>query len=423
VSRRSVMPLLLGTFILRINTGAGAIILGLFLAHLAHQEHGHHAVNSLQVGLLAVAFFITELTLAPFMGALSDHLGRRTFLIAGPLLGLLITTLLPFTPIEHPLPYLLSLQVLSGLSSAIMNPAVLGYLADFTSRDQARRTRTMGLYELVTTGGIATGVVLAGFAWDHFGRLAFGMLALFYFIVAVCMLLSPIVNQVIDRGKVDMLVTRYVRIVRTPRLFIFIPAWISINALVGVWVGSQLTFLLSSPRHDPHQLLMGSLSGPGGGSRLSLILGAYVLFFGLCLLFWSFFLRHVPRLFLMLASVSGVYLVCIALAILNHGGLGNALLLVICLLIFLLGIFAESSFAPSALSYLAEISEDFAKDRGLLMGLYTIFLGLGQLLGNGLGGVFAQRWGFDGLIYLTALLASVALVSLLSLFRWEKKTV
>src|SRR5438874_9968459 len=104
------MPLLFGTFFLRINTGAGTIILGLFLAHLAHQEHGHHAVNSLQVGLLSVAFFITELTLAPFMGALSDHLGRRTFLIVGPLLGLLVTTFLPFTPIEHPFPYLISLD-------------------------------------------------------------------------------------------------------------------------------------------------------------------------------------------------------------------------------------------------------------------------------------------------------------------------
>ena len=86
----------------------------------------------------------------------------------------------------------------------------------------------------------------------------------------------------------------------------------------------------------------------------------------------------------------------------------------------MVGIFAESSFAPAALAYLADISEEAAKDRGLLMGLYSIFLGLGQLLGNGLGGVFARLWGFDGLIYLTAILACIVLISLLALFQQEK---
>jgi len=96
--------------------------------------------------------------------------------------------------------------------------------------------------------------------------------------------------------------------------------------------------------------------------------------------------------------------------------------LVLWIVLLMVGVFAESSFAPAALAYLADISEDAAKDRGLLMGLYSVFLGLGQLLGGGLGGVFAQVWGFDGLIYLTALLGFVALISLLILFRLERRT-
>jgi MFS family permease len=87
----------------------------------------------------------------------------------------------------------------------------------------------------------------------------------------------------------------------------------------------------------------------------------------------------------------------------------------------MVGVFAESSFAPAALAYLADISEGSAKDRGLLMGLYSVFLGVGQLLGNGLGGVFAQNWGFDGLIFLTMLLAFIALLSLLRLSRIDKR--
>src|SRR5947209_10144993 len=145
-SRFSVIPLIVGTFLLRVNGGAGAIVTGRFLAQLAF--HQGHTVSNIQVGLLSVAFYIVELTLAPVMGSLSDRWGRRLFLTIGPLFGLLQVTLLFFTPVENPFPYLLSLQVLAGLASAMQIPAALGYLADFTSSKAAYRMRIMSFYEL-----------------------------------------------------------------------------------------------------------------------------------------------------------------------------------------------------------------------------------------------------------------------------------
>lgn len=416
--RRSIAPLFLGTFLQRANSGASTVVYGLLLAHLA--VHNGHTITNLQVGLLPVAFYVTELTFAPMMGSLSDRWGRRIFLIVGPLLGLVQAGLLVFTPNIDPLPYLLSLQVIAGISGAMTTPAALGYLADYTVQLPSHRMRIMSFYELVTSGGIAVGTVLGGIGWDHLERLSFVLFAFIYLIIALCMTLIPIVNQVIDRGTLYVMAARYWRILRTPRLFLFIPAWICINALVGVWLSSQITFILSGPVHNPHQLLMGSLHGPGGGRRLSLILGGYVLFFGLSLLFWAFFLNRVSRLRLMLTSVLGIYLACVALAGINHRGVGNDWLLFIWVPLLLVGIFAETSFAPAALAYLADISEDAAKDRGLLMGLYSIFLGVGQIVGNGLGGIFAHGFGFDGLIYLTVLLACIALFSLLWLFHREK---
>ncbi len=392
---------------------------GRFLAQLSVQSG--HAISSIDVGLISVAYYIVELTLAPVLGAVSDRIGRRIFLIVGPLFGLVQVALLIFTPTHNPFPYLLSLQLLAGISSALQVPAVLGYLADYTVANQSRRMRVMSLYELATSGGLAVGVILGGFAWDRFDRYAFALLAAGYLLAAICMFLVPTVKQVIERVKARALISRYWRIIHTPRLFIFIPAWISINALVGIWLSSQLTFILSSPRRDSHQLLMGSLSQHGGGGRLSLILGLYVLFFGLSLLFWAFFMNRAPRLLLMLSSIVGVYLACIALAGLNHTGANNLSLLITWIVLLMVGVFAESSFAPAALAYLADISEGSAKDRGLLMGLYSVFLGVGQLLGNGLGGVFAQNWGFDGLIFLTMLLAFIALLSLLRLSRMDKQ--
>src|SRR5579875_284579 len=419
MSRQSATPLLIGTFILRTSGGAGTVVLGLFLAHLT--RYAGHSITSLQVGLLAVVYYITELTLATPMGALGDRLGRRHFLILGPLLGLFQTGLFIFTPIHHPLFYLLGLQVMAGLVSAMLTPATLGYLADFTVANQAYRVRVMSFYELVTSGGIAAGVVVGGIAWDRFGPFAYALLAFLYLLVAFCMLLIPKVRQVIEPARLEIMLKRYRHILSTPRLFIFIPAWIAIFALAGIWFSSQLTFILSLPVHNSHQLLMGLASGPRGGRLLSMILGAIVLFFGLCLVFWAFFLSHVPRLILMLSSIGGIYLACLALWGINHRGPGNDLVLFFWVPLLMLGIFAETGFAPAALTYLADISEEAARDRGLLMGLYSVFLGLGQLFGNGLGGIFARVWGFDGLIYLTLLLALVALISLLTLYWYEKK--
>jgi MFS family permease len=419
ISRKSVAPLLIGTFILRVNGGAGPIILGRLLAQLSLEQG--HTISNIHVGLLSVTYFIVELTLAPIMGALSDRTGRRFFLTLGPLIGMIQVVLLVFTPAQNPLLYLLFLQVLAGVATAMQVPAVLGYLADYTADSRALRMRVMSLYELATSGGFAIGVVLGGFAWDRFGREAYALLAAGYLVVAVCMFMVPKVNQVIERSKLKMTIKRYWRVLRTPRLFIFIPAWISFCALAGIWLSAQLAFILSSSRHHLHQSLMGIFSAHGGGGHLSLVLGAFVMFFGLSLLFWAFFLNRVPRLLMMLSSITGIFLFCIALAGINHFGTGNPALMVIWILLLLVGIFAESSFAPAALAYLADISEDAAKDRGLLMGLYSVFLGLGQLLGGALGAVFAQIWGFDGLIYLTTLLACVALIALLTLFRMERR--
>jgi len=419
IPRSSVVPLLIGTFILRVNGGAGPIILGRLLAQLSIEQG--HPISNVHVGLLGVVYFVVELSLAPMMGALSDRVDRRFFLTLGPLIGMVQVMLLVFTPTQNPLPYLLFLQILAGVSTAMQVPAVLGYLADYTANSRALRMRVMSLYELATSGGFAVGVVLGGFAWDQFGREAYGLLAAGYLIVALCMFLVPKVNQVMEHGRLEATLKRYWRVLRTPRLFIFIPAWISFCALAGIWLSAQLTFILSSRRHIPHQSLMGIFSDHGSGGHLSLVLGAFVLFFGLSLLFWAFFLNKVPRLLMMLSSITGIFLFCIALAGLNHLGTANSAFLAIWIVLLLVGIFAMSSFAPAALAYLADISEDAAKDRGLLMGLYSVFLGLGQLLGGALGAVFAQSWGFDGLIYLTMLLACVALIALLTLFRMERR--
>ena len=66
ISRRSVATLLIGTFILRVNGGAAPIILGRLLAQLSLKQG--HPITNIHVGLIAITYFIVELTVAPVMG-------------------------------------------------------------------------------------------------------------------------------------------------------------------------------------------------------------------------------------------------------------------------------------------------------------------------------------------------------------------
>jgi MFS family permease len=65
------------------------------------------------------------------------------------------------------------------------------------------------------------------------------------------------------------------------------------------------------------------------------------------------------------------------------------------------------------------MSESFPDDRGAIMGLYSVFLALGQIIGALIGAVAAELWAFDGILVATLLLQAVALMPLSRLRRFE----
>ncbi|MCW2163344.1 Major Facilitator Superfamily protein [Microbacterium hydrothermale] len=83
--------------------------------------------------------------------------------------------------------------------------------------------------------------------------------------------------------------------------------------------------------------------------------------------------------------------------------------------------FLEAGFTPAALTHLSDISAEFRDDRGLIMGAYSVVVGAGYVLGNILGGAFAQWLLFDGLALLTIGLAAIALVSIGAMAVVEKR--
>jgi predicted MFS family arabinose efflux permease len=63
---------------------------------------------------------------------------------------------------------------------------------------------------------------------------------------------------------------------------------------------------------------------------------------------------------------------------------------------------------------LADISEHHPADRGVIMGLYSVFLAIGQVIGSLFGGGAAEWAGIDGLLLASAALLVLAFIPL----RW-----
>ena len=79
------------------------------------------------------------------------------------------------------------------------------------------------------------------------------------------------------------------------------------------------------------------------------------------------------------------------------------------------GLFVLAGATPAALGLLADMSERFPSDRGAIMGLYSVFLALGQITGSLIGGVAADWQGIDGMFIATLILLGIAVIPLAQL--------
>jgi predicted MFS family arabinose efflux permease len=122
----------------------------------------------------------------------------------------------------------------------------------------------------------------------------------------------------------------------------------------------------------------------------------------------------------MLASTFALFALLLTVLGLNHLGSFSSVFYYLLVGSLLIEVLVLSGFTPAALTYLADVTENYAADRGSIMGLYSVFLGIGQLVGTSLGGYFADWNGVDGLLLLSAILGGITAISLLSLRRHEK---
>ena len=137
--------------------------------------------------------------------------------------------------------------------------------------------------------------------------------------------------------------------------------------------------------------------------------------FGAGLIYWGNRFKTYRRTTIIGYGVLGGAVLVVAGIVVNHLALSLPLVGLVAALAAAGGLFLLAGATPAALGLLADMSERFPSDRGAIMGLYSVFLALGQIIGSLIGGVAADWLGIDGMFIATLVLLGIAVVPLAQL--------
>jgi MFS family permease len=402
---RSLRFVLLGTFTLRFSTGLTGAMLGLYLASL--NDFGGAKVDATIVGLFAAVFYLSELVLSPIFGVLSDRLGHHRVMLYGPVFGAVAVIL---TGLTVSLPVLGATRLLEGASTAASVPSILGFIALATAGNELLRGKAAARFEGATLAGLGVGFIVAPKLFEALGPTAFFLNAIVYGI-SFLIYWRGVKDPAGEREAVaaeHIEPTRYVSLIRSSHVLLLAPTWIALNASIGLWF-SQSLFQFSQENPDfPDQFLMRGFDA--NQITATAILIAVV--FGAGLLFWGNRFKSMRRTTIILYGIIGGAALVGAGLVVNHAMGLPLIITLIAVVVAGVGLFVLAGATPAALGLLADISERFPGDRGAIMGLYSVFLAIGQIAGSLIGGVAADWLGIDGMLLATAVLLGVALVPL-----------
>ena len=408
---RSLWAVLAGTFTLRFSTGLTGAMLGAYLATLP--AHGGEPVSPVVVGLFSATFYLAELILSPIFGILSDRQGHHKVMLYGPAFGAIAVIL---TGLTTNLVILGGTRWLEGASTAASVPSILGYIAMVTAGNELLRGQASARFEGATLLGLGAGFAVAPILFAALGPAAFFLNAVLY--GGSFLIFWTVKDPAGEAASVKaphVGFSRYLELLRSSHVWLLAPTWIAVNASIGLWFSQSIfQFAKEDPRF-PDQFFMQGFTAVQI-SVTALVIGVI---FGLGLLYWGNRFKVFRRTTIILFGILGGGALVAAGIVVNHVALTLPLVAIGAAVVAAVGLFVLAGATPAALGLLADISERFPNDRGAIMGLYSVFLAVGQIIGAIIGGFAAEARGIDGMLIATAILLVVALLPLARLRRDE----
>jgi len=386
---------LFGNALQRIAAGTSGVLVGLYLADLAN--HGC-PISPALVGTLGAVSFAAELLGAAPMGIASDAIAPRALMTLGSLLGALATQLFGMS---GSVGIFFASRSLEGLGASAVAPPLLAHLTDITEHNAGLRAKVMSYFEVSLLAGLALGAVLGGQLWRLLGTMAFAATAVVYVISAGLLYAGSVGSR--SHGS-SQAIAGFFRALHQPTLQRLAPIWLCVNTIVGLWLGPTFIFLVT------HNLRSGQfLDGifADHPERVGWVLLGYSLIFGIGVTVWSFVLPHMSMQRSLRITLVAMLLVCGEFFLLNHAGSEKVRWIIGS--ITAISIMVESGFTPAALALLSGAIGAQA-GRGAAMGIYSVLLSTGAILGSLIAAVMGDRFGVDGLIYGTLAMAVTALI-------------
>ena len=402
--RASLAGTLSANALIRLAGSASGILVGLYLVWLQRGHVGSAGAGT--AGTLGAVAFAAELLFSIPLGMLADAWRPHWVMVAGAVLGAAAVQLFGLT---HLTSILYLSRVLEGMSVAAITPPLLAWLTDRTSGeapgDLRARARAMSFFELSLLCGLALGGVVATQLWGHFHNNAFSLIAAGYLLAALLLALfaGDAGNQPQQQAVEGLRLTLQDEHVRR-----LAPVWLCVNAVTGLWLGPTLAFLMTAPP-SPHRSQFFDGLYAADPRRFGWVLLGYALLFATGVTGWSLALPRVGIHRAMLVSLATMLPVCLGFYLVNHAGGANTMYRWTVGTATALLILIESGFTPAALSWLAG-SLHGGLGKGSAMGIYSVLLSVGAIVGSLMAGWLGKLFRFDGLLLGTVLLAVAGLV-------------
>ncbi len=145
--KKNLVILLFGLFLVMVGFGITLPVLPFYIQKLSLSEGISPQKLWLHVGLITGSYPLMQFLFSPFLGSLSDKIGRRPLILCG-LAGYSVTMFL--FSISGSLLFLYVFRLLAGLFSAAFLTASSAYIADNTTEDK----RGSGMALLVSVAGL-----------------------------------------------------------------------------------------------------------------------------------------------------------------------------------------------------------------------------------------------------------------------------